>query len=64
MFSSPNVIRVTKTERMRWVSNVTHMGKTKGAFRVPVGKPDGKRLLLRPRCRWEDNIKTIIQEKG
>jgi hypothetical protein len=40
------------------------MGKRKGAFRVPAGKPDGKRLLVRPRCRWEDNIKTYIQEKG
>jgi len=40
------------------------MGERKGTYRVPVLKPDGKRLLFRPRRRWEDKIKTYIQEKG
>ena len=44
------------------MSNAAHMGERKGAFRVLVGKPDGKRLLVRPRCRW-DNIKTYSRKR-
>jgi hypothetical protein len=40
------------------------MGKKRGIYRVLVGKPEGKRLLGRPRCRWEDNIKMDLQEVG
>jgi hypothetical protein len=40
------------------------MGQRKGAYRVLVGKPEGKRPLGRPRCRWEDNIKTDLREIG
>ena len=40
------------------------MGKMKGAYRIVVGKPDGKRPLGRPRRRWEDNIKMDLQEVG
>ena len=38
------------------------MGERRGVYRVLVGKPEGKRLLGRPRCRWEDNIKMDLQE--
>jgi hypothetical protein len=38
------------------------MGYRRGAYRVLVGKPEGNRPLGRPRRRWEDNIKTNIQE--
>jgi hypothetical protein len=38
------------------------MGKERGVHRVLVGKPEGKRPLGRPRCRWEDNIKMDLQE--
>jgi hypothetical protein len=38
------------------------MGDARGVHRVLVGKPEGKRPLGRPRCRWEDNIKTDLQE--
>ena len=38
------------------------MGRSKGAYRVLVGKPEGKRSLGRPRHRWEDNIKMDLQE--
>jgi hypothetical protein len=38
------------------------MVEMKGGYRVLVGKPEGKRLLLKPRRRWEDNIKTYLQE--
>ena len=40
------------------------MGKRRGMYRVLVGKPEGKRPLGRPRCRWEDNIKMDLQEVG
>jgi hypothetical protein len=45
---------------MRWAEYVTHMGKRSGVYRALVGKPEGKRLLGRPRRRWEDNIKMDI----
>jgi len=40
------------------------MGEGRGMYRVLVGKPEGKRLLGRPRRRWEDNIKMDLQEVG
>jgi len=40
------------------------VGERRGAYRVLVGKPEGKRPLGRPRCRWEDNIKMDLQEVG
>jgi len=53
---------VIKLRRMRWVGHVARMGKRKDIYRVLVGKPEGKRPLGRPRCRWEDNVKMHIQE--
>jgi len=44
--------------------HVAHMGERRGIYRVLVGKPEGKRLLGRPRYRWEDNIKMGLQEVG
>jgi len=64
MYSSPNIVRVIKTRRMRWVGNVALMGDRKGVYRVLVGKPEGKRPLGRPRRRWEDKIKMDLQEVG
>jgi len=46
---------------MRYVAG---MGERRGVYRVLVGKPQGKRPLGRPRCRWEDNIKMDLQEMG
>jgi hypothetical protein len=40
------------------------MGEGRGVYRVLMGKPEGKRPLGRPRCRWEDNIKMELQEVG
>jgi len=50
--------------RMGWAGHVARMGEGKGVHRVLVGKPEGKRPLGRPRCRWEDNIKMELQEVG
>jgi len=43
---------------------VVRMGEERVVHRVLVGKPEGKRPLGRPRCRWEDNIKMDLQEVG
>jgi len=48
---------VIKLRRMRWAGHVACMGERRGVYRVLVGKPEGKSLLGRPKCRWEDNIK-------
>jgi hypothetical protein len=40
------------------------MGERRGAYRALVGKPEGRRPLERPRCRWEDNIKMDLREVG
>jgi len=40
------------------------MGERRGVYRVSVGKPAGKGRLVRPRSRWEDNIKMDLQEVG
>ena len=64
LYSSPNIIRVIKSRRMRWAGHVTFMGEKKGVYSVLVGKPEGKRPLGRSRHRCEDNIKMDLQEVG
>jgi hypothetical protein len=62
--SSPNIVRVIKSRRMRWVGHVACVGEGRGVYRVLVGRPKGKRPLGRPRRRWEDNIKMVLREIG
>jgi hypothetical protein len=64
LYSSPNIVRVIKSRRMRWAGHVACVGEERGAYRVLVGKPGGKRPLGRPRCRWVDNIAMDLQEVG
>jgi transcription termination factor 2 len=65
LYSLPNIVRVVKSRRMRWVGHVARMGEERGVHRVVVvGKPEGKRQLGRPIRRWEDNIKMDVQEVG
>jgi hypothetical protein len=47
-----------------WAGHVACMGERRGAYRALVGKPEGRRLLERPRRRWEDNIKMDLREVG
>jgi len=62
LYSSQNIIRVIKSRRMRWVGRVVRIGDWRDAYRISVGRHEGKRPLGRPRRRWEDNIKMDIQE--
>jgi hypothetical protein len=63
LYSSPNIVRVIKSRRLRWVGHVARMGRGK-VNRILVGRPEGKRPLGRPRRRWEDNIKLDLREIG
>ena len=64
LYSSPNIVWVIKSRRMRWVGYVARMGEERGVYRVLVGKPEGRRPLGRPRRRWVDNIRIDLQEVG
>jgi len=64
LYSSPNIVWVIKSRRMRKAGHVARMGERRGVYRVLVAKHEGKRPLARPRRRWEDNIKTDLQEVG
>jgi hypothetical protein len=49
LYSSPNIIRIIKSWRKRWAGHVARMGEKRNAYRISVGKPEGKRPLGRPR---------------
>jgi hypothetical protein len=51
LFSSPNIVRVIKSRRMRWAGHVARMGEGRGVYRVLVGRSEGKRPRGRPRRR-------------
>jgi hypothetical protein len=51
LYSSPSIITIMKSRRMRWAGLVTRMGDKKNVYRLLVGKPEGKRSLGRPRRR-------------
>ncbi|KAJ4428135.1 hypothetical protein ANN_24149 [Periplaneta americana] len=64
LYSSPDIIRNIKSRHLRWAGHVALMGKSRNAYRVLFGRPEGKRPLERPRRRWEDNIKLDLREVG
>ncbi|KAJ4448372.1 hypothetical protein ANN_10388 [Periplaneta americana] len=61
LYTSPDIIRNIKSRRLRWAGHVARMGESRNAYRVLVGRPEGKRPLGRPRRRWEDNIKMDLR---
>jgi hypothetical protein len=62
LYSSPNIVRVIMSRRMRWAGHVACMGEGRGVYRVLVGRPESERPLGRPRRRWEDNIKLDLRK--
>jgi hypothetical protein len=64
LYSSPSMIRMIKSRRMRWAGNVARIGEKRTEYRILVGKPEGKRPLGRKRRRWVDNIKMDLIEGG
>jgi hypothetical protein len=64
LLSSPNIIQVIKSRRMRLAEHVARIREGRGVYRILVGRPKGRRPPGRPRRRWEDNIKMDLQEVG
>ena len=62
LYRLPNIVRVIKSKR--WAGHIAKMEEDRSAFKSLAGKPTGKRLLGRPRRRWEDNIRMDIKEIG
>jgi hypothetical protein len=52
-----------KSRRMRWAGHSARMGEKRNTYRILVGKPEGKRPLGRPRCRWVDNINMNLRDR-
>jgi hypothetical protein len=63
LYSSPNIIMMIKSRRMGCAEHVARMGEMINAYTILVGKPEDKRPLGRPRCRWED-IKMGLRKQG
>jgi hypothetical protein len=64
LYSSPNIIGTIKSRTMRWAEHVAQMGEKGNAYRILVGKPEGKRPLGRSRLRLVENIKMELREIG
>jgi hypothetical protein len=62
LYSSPSIIRIIKSRRMRWSGHVARMGEERNAYRLLARKPGGKRPLGTPRRIWVDNIKMDLGE--
>jgi hypothetical protein len=64
LYSAPSIIRRMTARRIRWVGHVAQMGEKRNAYRLLVGKPEGRRPLGRPRRWWLDNITMDLVEVG
>jgi hypothetical protein len=64
LYSSPNIVTMIKSRRMRRTGHMACTGEGRGVYSVLVGRPEGRRPLGRLRHRWEDNIKIDLRETG
>jgi hypothetical protein len=64
LYLSPNIIRQIKSRRMRWAGHVARMKEAKNVYKVLVEIPEEKSPLVRPSCRWEDEIRMDFRESG
>jgi hypothetical protein len=55
---------VIKSRRIKWVGHVGSIVDRRGAYRTEVGRPDGKRSLVRPRLKWEGSTEIDLKEGG
>jgi hypothetical protein len=62
LYSSPSIIRIIKSRGMRWAGHLARTGEKRNVYRLLIGKPEGKRPLGRPRCRWMSNMKMDFLE--
>jgi hypothetical protein len=64
LYSSPGIVRMIKARKMSWAGHVACMGEVRGAYNILLGRPEGRRPLGRPRCRWEDNTMLDLRKIG
>jgi hypothetical protein len=64
LYASPSIIRIIKSRGVRWAGHVARMGEKRPAYRLLVGRPEGKRPVGRPRRRLVDNTKMVLVKKG
>jgi len=62
LYSSPDIVRLIKSRRMKWMGHVAYMGERRGVYRLLLGKPEGKRPLGRPRHRWEIILRWVFRK--
>jgi hypothetical protein len=61
-YSLPDIIRVLKSRRLKWIGHVVCVGETRNTYKVLVGEPERKRPLGKCRPRWEDKIKINLNK--
>jgi hypothetical protein len=64
LYSTPNIVRMIKSKRIRWVEHVVRVWERRSVYKVLVGKPEGRKPRGRHKRRFEDNIKIDLQEVG
>jgi hypothetical protein len=64
LYSSPSIIGIIKSRRMRWAGHVARMFEKRNVYKLLIRKLEGKRPLGRPRHRWVDNIRMDLEEVG
>jgi hypothetical protein len=62
VYSSPSIIKIIESRTVRWAGHVARMGAKRYAYRILVGKPEGKRPLGRTRCRWVDHSEVDLRD--